>query len=230
MFKRRTLAHWRAGSAHQGHARSTVGRVGGDLQHKPALTAQPISLHRDPWQRVCRGAASRALLAALLLGFGIKLVSTLPRTFHLDTYSSPQDSTLQACIRVLVASPYPLLCAGLCATLEAERQIIVVGEAFTCPEAFQLYAELGPDALILDTLLFEFPMMSALAKLCSNSPKTIILAVVSRHDVAAVPGLVALGVSGCILKEDRADVLVSAITGIAAGATWFSPAVWLRQN
>jgi len=48
---------------------------------------------------------------------------------------------------------------------------------------------------------------------------------VSRHDIAAVPGLVALGVSGCILKEDRADVLVSAITGIATGAAWFSPAV-----
>jgi len=128
-------------------------------------------------------------------------------------------------MRVLVASPHPLLCAGLRATLEAERQIIVVGEASACSEASRLYAELGPDALILDTLLVEFPTMTALAELCSNSPKATILAIVGHHDIAAVPGLVALGVSGCILKEERADVLVPAITGVAAGATWFSPAV-----
>lgn len=132
---------------------------------------------------------------------------------------------MEACIRVLVASPHPVFCAGLRATLEAKHRITVVGEASTCYEAFRLCAELVPDTLILDTLLVEFPAMITLAKSRSNSPKAAILGIVNHHDIAAVPGLMALGFSGCILKEERADVLVSALTAVATGATWFSPAV-----
>ena len=56
-------------------------------------------------------------------------------------------------IRVLVADDFPVTCVGICAILEKESDIEVVGEAKDGLEAKWMVAELQPDVLLLDLVM-----------------------------------------------------------------------------
>lgn len=124
-------------------------------------------------------------------------------------------------IRVLLAEKNSLVKAGICSTLNAETDLILVGETTNIYEAQQLSQKLKPDILLLSNSLSGSKLPEIMAYLyehCSDV-KVVIL---SGFDNLYKQDLLASGAMGCLLKDEDTTTLVRAIRTIAKGHTWFS--------
>ncbi|MBE9035900.1 LuxR C-terminal-related transcriptional regulator [aff. Roholtiella sp. LEGE 12411] len=127
-------------------------------------------------------------------------------------------------IRVLVAGIDSLVGVAIRATLIAEKDLIIVGEANDTHKVRELERKLKPNLLIID---FDSPNFTPpepvfyLHKSCPNL-KMLALANCGEIDLSI---LRAGGIVGCVLKSEKPQTLVSAIRTVAKGNTWYSPSV-----
>jgi DNA-binding NarL/FixJ family response regulator len=128
-------------------------------------------------------------------------------------------------LRVILADDHPLIRAGLCTTLEAEPDIVVVGEAATGEEAQSLCKELQPDILVLDLNMPGPPATETVACVQAECPHVHVLVLTAYDDEPYIRGLVSAGVSGYILKDEAPDALVQAVRTVVLGGTWFSQSI-----
>ena len=128
-------------------------------------------------------------------------------------------------IRVLLADDHPLIRAGLRATLEAEPDIAVAGEASDGEEARRQCVDRHPDVLVLDLNMPGPSAVATLASLRESCPRTRVLMLTAYDDDAYVRGLVQAGAIGYVLKDEAPEALVQAVRSVARGGTWFSPQV-----
>jgi DNA-binding NarL/FixJ family response regulator len=128
-------------------------------------------------------------------------------------------------VRVVLADDHPLIRSGLRARLEAEPDLVVVGEAAHGDEAQQRSRELRADILVLDLNMPGPPPTATVAFLREHCPEARVLVLTAYDDDAYVRGLLAAGVAGYVLKDEAPDALVDAVRSVAHGGTWFSRAV-----
>ncbi|MGJ5676530.1 MAG: LuxR C-terminal-related transcriptional regulator [Nostochopsis sp.] len=124
-------------------------------------------------------------------------------------------------IRVLIADKYSLVRAGIRATLTAEKELTLVGEAINENETQQLSQKLKPDVLLLGSNITCYTLTETLTYLrtyCSDV-KVLIL---TLGDEVYWHNLVTDSVAGCVFKDEEAETLVSAIRTVAQGHSWFS--------
>ena len=131
------------------------------------------------------------------------------------------DST----IRVLLADDHPLVRAGLRATLVAENDFSVVGEATNGHRVQRLCAELQPDVLLLDLSMPGPPPLEIINYLHMHCPQVRVLVLTIYDDDVYVRNMIRAGVAGYVLKDDATAALIRAIRTVAQGDTWFSRAV-----
>lgn len=111
-------------------------------------------------------------------------------------------------IRVLLADDHPLVRAGLRATIAANPDIVLVGEATTGDEARHLSGDLLPDVLVLDLSMPGPPALETVAHIRAHWP-TLQIVILTAHDAAIhARELVALGATGYVLKDDPLDAVV----------------------
>ena len=128
-------------------------------------------------------------------------------------------------IRILLADDHPLIRSGLRARLEAEPDIVVVGEAADGTEAQRRCRANSVDVLVLDPNMPGPPPTATVAFVHEQCPGTRVLVLTAYDDDAYVRGLVAAGVDGYVLKDEAPDALVQAIRNVAHGGTSFSRSV-----
>ena len=124
-------------------------------------------------------------------------------------------------IRVLLANGFPLIRAGIRAVVAAENDLTLVGEAIDGYEVQRLCQELQPDVLLLDLDIpgpAPFETVIVLHKQC---PAVRVLLLTAYNDIH-LPGLIAAGAVGCILKDESTEALIRAIRTVFQGDTWFS--------
>jgi DNA-binding NarL/FixJ family response regulator len=109
--------------------------------------------------------------------------------------------------------------------LEAEPDIVVVGEAATGEEAQALCRELQPDIMVLDLNMPGPPATETVAYVQENCPQVRVLVLTAYDDEPYIRGLVSAGVSGYILKDEAPDALVQAVRTVVLGGTWFSQSI-----
>ena len=125
-------------------------------------------------------------------------------------------------IRVLLADDQPLIRAGLRATLEAEPDLAVVGEAADGDETQQRCRELHADVLVLDLNMPGPQPTRTVSFVQEHCPDTRVLILSAYDDGASVRRLLGAGVDGYVLKDEAPDALVDAVRSVAHGGTWFS--------
>jgi DNA-binding NarL/FixJ family response regulator len=131
-------------------------------------------------------------------------------------------------IRVLLADDHPLIRDGLRARLEAEADIVVVGEAVNGEEAQRQCRDLQPDVLVLDLNMPGPSPTETMAYVHERCPRVRVLVLTAFDDDAYVRGLIAAGVAGYVLKDEAPDALVDAVRSVAHGGAWFSRVVAAR--
>lgn len=128
-------------------------------------------------------------------------------------------------IRVFLAEDHHVVRVAICALLNREPDIEVVGEV---AEGSKLIAEVGrlkPDILLMDAQMPNHKPVEATEKLCQKEPETNIV-VLSAYDLQEyVVGLLRAGAIGYVLKDDPSEMLVQAIRAAAEGREWISPQV-----
>jgi DNA-binding NarL/FixJ family response regulator len=128
-------------------------------------------------------------------------------------------------IRVVLADDHPLMRAGIRATVAAEPDMALVGEAVDGREAQRLCQEHNPDVLLLDLNMPGPSAFETVAYLREHCPQVKVIVLTAYDDDAYVHGLVAAGVAGYVLKDEIEEAVVRAIRTVMQGDTWFSRTV-----
>jgi len=130
-------------------------------------------------------------------------------------------------IKLLVADDHGILRHGLKRILNAEPDMIVVGEAATGTEAVARAKELKPDVVIMDISMPEQNGIESMRQIIKAvGSKVLILSVYVDHQV--ISEAVSSGASGYLAKESFDHELISAVRTVVHGGTVFSANVSRR--
>jgi DNA-binding NarL/FixJ family response regulator len=125
-------------------------------------------------------------------------------------------------IRIILADDHPLVRTGIGATIKAEPDMQLVGEAADGHETRRVCGEVEADILLLDLSMPGPPVIETVSYLRENCPDLKIVVLTAYDDDAYVHTLLSSGVEGYILKEEAPTAIVQAIRAIYGGAAWFS--------
>ncbi|MDT8304287.1 MAG: response regulator transcription factor [Anaerolineae bacterium] len=128
-------------------------------------------------------------------------------------------------IRVLLADDHTIVRDGICALLEGEPDMNVVGAAKDGREAIQLACALQPDVVLMDVVMPGLNGLEATRQLRREQPQIQILVLSMHEDEEYVRQMLAAGASGYVLKDAAARDLLGAIRAVHRGEAVLSPAV-----
>ncbi|HYK01205.1 MAG TPA: response regulator transcription factor [Thermoanaerobaculia bacterium] len=126
---------------------------------------------------------------------------------------------------MLLADDHSIVRRGMRALLETDDMVEVVAEAADGLEALRLCEEHHPDLLILDVAMPKLNGIDVAARTqkMQQAPRSIML---SMHlDESYVMRAINAGARGYLLKDATDEDLLPAIRAVAAGKSFFSPAV-----
>lgn len=131
-------------------------------------------------------------------------------------------------IRVLLADDHEVVRQGLCTLLDADDRFEVVGQAQTGREAVELAGSLDPDVIVMDIAMPVLNGLAATVQILGAKPAARVLILSAHSDDEYVGRMTAVGAVGFLEKQTSATILARAICEVAAGRTFFSPAIERR--
>jgi DNA-binding NarL/FixJ family response regulator len=130
-------------------------------------------------------------------------------------------------VRVLVVDDQALVRNGFVVILDAEPDIIVVGEAADGARAIDAAMALRPDVVLMDVRMPGMDGIVATAAICARTSARVLILTTYDLDEHVYDALRA-GASGFLLKTMRGRDLVDAVRVVAAGAALLAPTVTRR--
>jgi two-component system response regulator DevR len=131
-------------------------------------------------------------------------------------------------IRVFLLDDHEIVRRGIADLLQAEPDLVVVGEAGTAAEALRRIPAAAPQVAVLDARLPDGSGIEVCREIRSSHPEIRCLILTSYDDNDAIFAAVMAGAAGYLLKEVRGSYLVDAIRQVAAGKSLMDPAVTER--
>ena len=122
-------------------------------------------------------------------------------------------------IRVVLADDHPVVIEGLEQLFRLEPDITVVGCASNGVEALDVVRKSRPDVLVLDLRMPKLDGVAVVRELQQEELPTRIV-VLTGIDGDQIQEAIELGVSGVVLKDMAAELLVRAVRQVHAGGTW----------
>jgi two-component system, NarL family, response regulator LiaR len=130
-------------------------------------------------------------------------------------------------IRVLIVDDHEVVRRGIALTLEAEPDLVVVGEAMTGEEAVAMARTTLPDVVLLDIQMPDMDGIAAAAAIHAVHQAAVLI-LSSFTDDARVYAALRAGVQGYLLKEMSGTALVEAVRGAARGEPQLHPKIARR--
>jgi DNA-binding NarL/FixJ family response regulator len=128
-------------------------------------------------------------------------------------------------LRIVLGDDHTLVRQGICKILEEHPDWQVVAQASNGRDAVKHVLEKVPDVAILDIGMPLLNGIEATRQVMRRLPRLHVLILSMHADEAYITQALQAGAQGYLLK-DSADVeLIKAVTAIAAGKSFFSPAV-----
>jgi DNA-binding NarL/FixJ family response regulator len=106
---------------------------------------------------------------------------------------------------------------GVRRLLEADDDLVVVGEASTAADALDMIAATEPDVAVLDVRLPDGSGITVCRDVRSHHPEVACLILTSFADDEALAQAVMAGASGYVLKQIRGNELVASIRAVSRG-------------
>jgi two-component system response regulator DevR len=131
-------------------------------------------------------------------------------------------------IRVFLLDDHEVVRRGLKDLLEADGDIVVVGESGLAQEAARRIPALRPDVAVLDGRLPDGSGIDVCREVRSAHPEIAALILTSYDDDEALFSAIMAGAAGYVLKQIRGNDLVDAVRRVAAGQSLLDPAVTAR--
>jgi DNA-binding NarL/FixJ family response regulator len=131
-------------------------------------------------------------------------------------------------IRVLVVDDHPLMREGLEALIGAEPDMRVCGAAADAAGALRALDAVRPDVVVLDLTLGADDGIALVGALLARAPDLRILIVSMHEEALYAERLLALGARGYVMKQEAADVFVTALRRVAQGEHHVSAALATR--
>jgi DNA-binding NarL/FixJ family response regulator len=128
-------------------------------------------------------------------------------------------------LRVLLADDHSIVRRGMRSLLETEPSVEVVAEAADGLEALRLCEEHHPDLLILDVAMPKLNGIDVAARSQKMQPPPRAIMLSMHLDESYVMRAINAGARGYLLKDATDEDLLPAIRAVAAGKSFFSPAV-----
>jgi DNA-binding NarL/FixJ family response regulator len=126
-------------------------------------------------------------------------------------------------IKVFLLDDHEIVRRGVRELLEAEPDLVVVGEAGTAASALARIPALRPDVAVLDVRLPDGDGVSVCREIRSRMPEVACLMLTSFGDDDALFDAIMAGAAGYVLKQIRGTDLVGAVRTIAAGESMLDP-------
>ncbi len=128
-------------------------------------------------------------------------------------------------IRIIIADDHPVFRSGLMKTIEADKEIEIIGEADNGEKALNKILELNPDIVLLD---IDMPKMTGIQLLKELKKrkiniKTIFLTVYS--DESIFDEAMNLGINGYVLKDSAISDIIDCIKTVSDGKYYISPSL-----
>ena len=128
-------------------------------------------------------------------------------------------------VRILLGDDHTLVRQGLRKILEERRDWEVVAEASDGREALRLAGEVEPDVAVLDIGMPLLNGIEATRQIVRHHPGTRVL-ILSMHSAEAyIIQALKAGAHGYLLKDSADTELIRGVAAVAAGKSFFSPAV-----
>jgi two-component system response regulator DevR len=145
----------------------------------------------------------------------------MPRIGPIDVI--PQEDA--RILRLLIVDDHPLFRRGLAGLLKRKKNVHVVGEAATAPEAIDLALQLQPDLILLDIELPDGNGLDVCQELRWRAPHIHIVILSAFYDEELVAHAVSAGAIGYLRKEVDQAGLIHAIELAAHGQSILDPAL-----
>lgn len=128
-------------------------------------------------------------------------------------------------VRILLGDDHTLVRQGFRKILEVRPDWEVVGEVNNGRDAVRDAASLKPDVVVLDIGMPLLNGIDATRQIVRRLPNTQILILSMHADEAYVTQALKAGARGYLLKDSADTELIRAVSAVAAGKSFFSPAV-----
>jgi DNA-binding NarL/FixJ family response regulator len=128
-------------------------------------------------------------------------------------------------LRVFLAEDHGLVRDGLKAMINAQPDMVVIGEAADGESACEQVLKLGPDVVVMDVSLPRLNGAKATERLRAARPTIRVLAMTFHGDRAYVRQLLDAGAAGYLLKRGNPDEVLRAIRIVARGDSYVDPEV-----
>lgn len=128
-------------------------------------------------------------------------------------------------IRLLLADDHAVVRSGLRLLLEAQPDLVIVGEAENGEEAIRRTAELEPDVVLMDIEMPGMNGIEAARRIKAQSPATSVLALTMYEDDQYFFEMLRAGASGYVPKRAAPDELATAIRAVSRGEVFLHPSL-----
>ncbi len=128
-------------------------------------------------------------------------------------------------LRILLAEDHAFVREGLKLLVDAQPDMVVVGEAGDGQAALEKALELHPDILVLDISLPHINGVKVIQQLLKAEPELKVLALSAHAEKSSLRELLEAGVSGYVTKHAPAKDLINAIHVAAQGGVYLDYAI-----
>ncbi|MBI1735039.1 MAG: response regulator transcription factor [Candidatus Rokubacteria bacterium] len=128
-------------------------------------------------------------------------------------------------IRIAIVEDHEIVRAGLRATLGAESDMLVVGDARTGDEGVKLAERLHPDVMLLDIRLDDVEGPEVCRRALAVSPKTAVIMLTSYSQETLLVRSLAAGAKGYLVKDVEVSELKRTIRLVYRGNSVLDPKV-----
>jgi two-component system response regulator NreC len=128
-------------------------------------------------------------------------------------------------VRILLADDHTLVRHGFCKILEEQPEWQVVAQASNGRDAVKQALSIQPDVAILDIGMPLLNGIETTRQISRRAPNLHILILSMHVEEAYITRALEAGARGYLLKDSADTELIRAVTAVAAGKSYFSPAV-----